>query len=434
MALAHLRINWQGRSVSLQFHTEKTVMAGHDLPISPLAPGIFPKIGGIRGVELYTKEAGFKYQGRDDLLIALFQPGTTVAGVFTSSKAAAASVGWCKQSVSEGEARALVVTAGNANAYTGQGGEEAVVTMAGALSSKLGCAPEYIQIAQTGVIGQPFPVDVFLDSYQQALAAPAVGFEQAAKAIATTDTFPKASTYMCEVGGVKVTLAGIAKGSGMIAPNMATMLGFIMTDVKLPAETLQSMLKEAVDHSFNAITVDGDTSTNDMVLIFATGAAAHMSVSAEELSAFKDALQALCQDLAQQIVRDGEGASKFISIKVQGAGNGAEAKAVAASIANSPLVKTAIAGEDPNWGRIIMAVGNAPVDLDIEKVRLYFGDMLVAENGAVHPAYEEERGSAYFKNAELDITLDLGQGAAEFTVWTCDLTHGYISINADYRS
>lgn len=409
-------------------------MAGHNLPISPLAPKTFPKVHGIRGVELHTKEVGFKYQGRDDLLIALFQPGTTVAGVFTSSKAAAASVDWCKQALSGGEARALVVTAGNANAYTGQGGQEAVVDMARALSGALDCAPEHIHIAQTGVIGQPFPVGAFLNSYKDALAAPAVGFEQAAQAIATTDTFPKASTYMCEIDGEKVTLAGIAKGSGMIAPNMATMLGFIMTDAKLPADQLQNMLKEAVDHSFNAITVDGDTSTNDMALAFATGAADNGTVPADQLGGFKDALQSLCQDLAQQIVRDGEGASKFISIKVQGAGTTANAKAVGASIANSPLVKTAIAGEDPNWGRIIMAIGNAPVDLDVDEVRLYFGDMLVAEKGAVHPAYEEEWGSAYFKNAELSLTLDLGQGDAEFTIWTCDLTHGYISINADYRS
>lgn len=409
-------------------------MAGHDLPVSPLAPKAFPSITGIRGVDLRVMAAGFKYKGRDDLLIALFDEGTTVAGVFTSSKAAAASISWDKDALADGEARALIVTAGNANAYTGGEGRTSVVNMADALSQTLGCTPQHIQIAQTGVIGQLFPTDIFLSTYENTLATPAASFEQAAKAIATTDTFPKAAVRTCEISGVPVTLAGIAKGSGMIAPNMATMLGFVMTDAKLPNDVLQSALKEAVDTSFNAITVDGDTSTNDMVLAFATSAAENPNVSEAELADFQAALIALCQDLAQQIVRDGEGASKFISIKVQGAKDVAEAKAVGTTIANSPLVKTAIAGEDPNWGRIIMAVGNAPVALDIEKIRLYFGDKLVSENGAVHPAYEEEWGVVYFKNAELDFTVDLGQGDADFTIWTCDLTHGYISINADYRS
>ncbi|MGD8326805.1 MAG: bifunctional glutamate N-acetyltransferase/amino-acid acetyltransferase ArgJ [Sphingomonadales bacterium] len=413
-------------------------MAAHDLPRSPLAPKTFPSVDEIRGVGLRSYAAGFKYKGRDDLLIAVFEPGTQAAGVFTSSKAAAASVHWCKKTLEQGtSARALIVTAGNANAYTGAAGESAITEMVAALTAELKCEAGQVLIAQTGVIGQPFPADKFISACRPALASPTASFEQAARAIATTDTFPKAAMKICEIDGVSVTLSGIAKGSGMIAPDMATMLGFVMTDAQLPSLVLQQLLKRAVDHSFNAITVDGDTSTNDMVLAFATGAAGNPDISDAadpRLEGFAKALEALCQDLAQQIVRDGEGASKFLSITVQGAKSEADAKAVAMTIANSPLIKTAVAGEDPNWGRIIMGVGKAPVDLNVDQLKLYFGPKLVAEQGAVCADYSEDWGVHYFKQAELEFTIDLCDGEAAFTVWTCDLTHGYISINADYRS
>lgn len=413
-------------------------MAAHDLPRSPLAPKTFPSVNQIRGAELRTYPAGFKYKGRDDLIIAVFEPGTQAAGVFTSSKAAAASVHWCRKALDQGaSARALIVTAGNANAYTGAAGVSAIEEMTSALSEELNCEAEHIQIAQTGVIGQPFPADKFISAYKEALKSPSASFEQAARAIATTDTFPKAAMRTCEIEGVSVTLSGVAKGSGMIAPDMATMLGFVMTDAKLPGHILQKLLKRAVDRSFNAITVDGDTSTNDMVLAFATGVAGNPDFSDAtdpRLEGFAQALEALCQDLAQQIVRDGEGASKFLSITVKGAKSEADAKTVAMTIANSPLVKTAVAGEDPNWGRIIMAVGKAPVELKVEHLKLHFGPHLVAEQGAVSAAYSEDQGADYFKQEELEFTIDLCDGEASFTVWTCDLTHGYISINADYRS
>ena len=408
------------------------------MTVSPLAPARFPTMAKIDGLRLSAIAAGLRYKGRPDLFLAELAPGTQAAGVLTRSKTASAPVLWCRQSLKRGTARAVVVNAGNANAFTGAGGLQAVEETAAATAKALGCAKADVFLASTGVIGE------VLDGKKIAglLGKLARGLKpgnwtRAARAICTTDTFSKGASVITEIDGKPVTIGGIAKGSGMIAPDMATMLAFIFTDAKIPAKVLQSLLRAANDKSFNAVTVDGDTSTSDTCLLFATGKARHGKITRAgdpRLKAFKTALLQVMQDLAHQIVRDGEGATKFVSITVSGAESAAAAKIIARSIANSPLVKTAIAGEDPNWGRIVMAVGKAGEAANRDAMSIRFGDYPIANNGTALPGYDEVPVAAYMKGQEIDIAVDVGVGRGRATVWTCDLTHGYITINADYRS
>jgi glutamate N-acetyltransferase/amino-acid N-acetyltransferase len=400
---------------------------------SPLAPANQPEMPVVPGVWMSAVASGIRYSGRKDLLLMQFAQGTEVAGVFTRSLTAAAPVLRSKQHVQGGAARALVVNSGNANAFTGQMGEKAVTLTCAKAAELVGCEEEECYVASTGVIGEPLPTDKILEGLpiaHQALSDG--GWQDAAEAIMTTDTFPKMATRKAKIAGVEVTLNGIAKGSGMIAPDMATMLGFIVTDANIPCEKLQAMLSEVNAHSFNAITVDSDTSTSDMVLLFATAQAEHAADA--DLSDFKAALASLMLDLAQQIVRDGEGAKKLFSVKVEGAADDNAARTVAMAVANSPLVKTAIAGEDANWGRVVMAVGKAGEKADRDKLTIRFGPHPVAEKGQRHGSYDEAVLSDYMKAQELEIGVDLGIGEGHFTAYSCDLTEGYIRINADYRS
>ncbi|SLN10113.1 bifunctional glutamate N-acetyltransferase/amino-acid acetyltransferase ArgJ [Oceanibacterium hippocampi] len=403
---------------------------------SPLAPAGFPVLPAIAGVTLATGNSGIRYKGRDDVLFARFVPGTTVAGLLTRNSMPGAPVTWCRANLARGSAGALVVNAGNANVYTGAAGDRAVEETAAAAAKIAGCVAEDVYVASTGVIGVPLPAEKI------AALLPALGngegdFEAAAKAICTTDTFPKGASATATIGGDRVTIAGIAKGSGMIQPDMATMLAFVFTDANLPAEVLDSILREANDRSFNAITVDSDTSTSDTLLAFATGRAGnrHVSDPADPLlDEFRAALEAVLVDLAKQVVRDGEGASKFITVQLGGAKDDLSARRIALSIANSPLVKTAIAGEDANWGRIAMAIGKSGEPIRMEAVRITIGGVQIAANGGLDPAYREADVVPHMKGQEIEITVDVGIGDGRATVWTCDLTHGYISINADYRS
>jgi glutamate N-acetyltransferase / amino-acid N-acetyltransferase len=385
--------------------------------------------------------AGIRYPGRTDLLLALFEPTTTVAGVLTRSKTASAPVEWCRAHLKHGMARALVVNSGNANAFTGMAGREAVKATAHAAANVADCLESDVYIASTGVIGEPLDPGKFVGLLAGlAENAQADAYEMAARAIMTTDTFPKLATRSCEIDGVSVTLNGIAKGAGMIAPDMATMLAFLFTDAAIEPGALHDVMAPLVEDSFNAITIDSDTSTSDTCLIFATGTATKRGAPRiargddERLAGFREALGELMTDLAHQIVKDGEGLTKFVKLTVTGAETKAAARTIALSIANSPLVKTALAGEDPNWGRIVMAVGKAGEAADRDKLAIRFGDILVAENGGVASGYREEQGAAYMKRAELEIAVDVGVGEAAATVWTCDLTKEYIAINADYRS
>ena len=408
------------------------------MKVSPLAPAKFPTMAKIDGLRLAAIAGGLRYKGRPDLFLAELAPGTQAAGLLTQSKTASAPVLRCRQSLKRGTARAVVVNAGNANAFTGARGMQAVEETAAATARTLGCARADVYLASTGVIGE------VLDGKKIAglLGRLARGLKPgnwrpAARAICTTDTYPKGATVVCEIDGVPVTIGGIAKGSGMIAPDMATLLAFVFTDAKIPAKVLQSLLRSANAHSFNAITVDSDTSTSDTCLLFATGKARHGNVSRAgdaRLKAFKAGLLQVMQDLAHQVVRDGEGASKFVSVNVKGAASKAAAKSIALSIANSPLVKTAIAGEDPNWGRVVMAVGKAGERAERDALSIRFGDHVIANDGVAVPGYDEAPVAAYMKGREIDITVDVGVGRGRATVWTCDLTHGYITINADYRS
>ena len=412
-------------------------MAQH--PVSPLAPKRFPWLAPVAGVRLASTAAGLRYRGRRDLLLAELAPGTTVAGVFTRSKIPSAPVDWSRAALKGGTARALVVNAGNANAFTGRAGAAATAASAAAAARLLGCRPAQVFIASTGVIGEPLSVERILKGLPRlARALKPTGWRGAAEAIATTDTFPKGASRTAEIDGTPVSLSGIAKGSGMIAPDMATMLAFVFTDARLPGSVLQRLLVRANDRSFNAITVDGDTSTSDTVLLFATGAGPrHRAVTRAtdpRLAAFKAALEDLMVDLAHQVVRDGEGATKFVEITVSGAASAGAARRIAMSIANSPLVKTAIAGGDPNWGRIVMAVGKAGERADRDRLAIRIGDWQVAENGAARPDYVEAPVARYMKGAEVAIAVDVGVGRGRARVWTCDLGHGYVSINADYRS
>lgn len=406
---------------------------------SPLAPARFPNIPEIAGVRLSAVAAGVRYRGRKDVMLAELAPGTTVGGVFTRSRTAAAPVEWCREKLKSGRARAVLVNAGNANAFTGLAGMSAVETVAKAVATELSCRPAEVFLASTGVIGEPLQHDRItraMARLRRGLSGKA--WRSAAEAIRTTDTFPKAATAVAEIDGKPYGIAGIAKGSGMIAPEMATMLAFVFTDARLPTDVLQHLTVTANRTSFNAISVDGDTSTSDTVLTFATGQAPrHRRVSTAadpRLADFRTKLRAVMTDLAQQIVRDGEGASKFVTVTVSGAESPRAARRIGLCIANSPLVKTAIAGNDPNWGRIVMAVGRAGEKVDRDRLVISIGDWPVTAGGMVRADYQESSVTQYMKSSEIDIRVDVGVGRGRFTVWTCDLTQTYVSINADYRS
>lgn len=411
------------------------------MSVSPFAPNSLPSVPAIEGVRLAACEAGIRYKDRKDLVLALLSPGTAVGGVLTRSRTASAPVDWCREQLAHGSARALVVNSGNANAFTGMKGRDAVSATAAAAAAVANCAESEVFLASTGVIGEALDPDRFTGRLA-GLAKEAVdsAWEDAARAIMTTDTFPKLASRTVQIDGTDVHVNGIAKGSGMIAPDMATMLAFIFTDAPMTPAAIQAICADAVDASFNAITVDSDTSTSDTVLLFATGAAKARGVaeiadlSEQRAQPLVDAISEVMLELAHHIVRDGEGASKFVSITVEGAETAHAARRIAFSIANSPLVKTAFAGEDPNWGRIVMAVGKSGEAADRDRLAIWFGDIRVASEGEVDPAYTESDGAAYMKNAELDVRVDVGAGKASATVWTCDFTARYISINADYRS
>ncbi|HEX9568318.1 MAG TPA: bifunctional glutamate N-acetyltransferase/amino-acid acetyltransferase ArgJ [Rhodospirillales bacterium] len=406
--------------------------------VSPLAPKSFPNLPAVDGVVFATAEAGIKYRNRRDVLLAIFDKGTTVAGVFTQSKCPSAPVEWCKAALKPGRARALLVNSGNANAFTGKRGSEAVKASAAMVADLLGCKPKDVFLASTGVIGEPLDPQKFAAVLGKTAKRAAPGpWLDAASAIMTTDTYPKGATRRVQIGDATVTINGIAKGAGMIAPDMATMLAFVVTDAALPANVLQALLAKGVRGSFNAITVDGDTSTSDTLLMFATGKAGNPKINAagdKRLRAFRAALDDLLRDLAHQVVRDGEGARKFVEIRIAGATSKKSARRIAMSVANSPLVKTAIAGEDANWGRVVMAVGKAGEPADRDRLSISFGDIRVAANGERDPDYSEAAASAYMKNQHIVITVDLGIGKGRDTVWTCDLTKEYVAINGDYRS
>ena len=404
---------------------------------SPLAPDRFPDLPTIDGLSLAVAASGLKYKNRYDLLLMTLCDTATVAGVFTRSDTAAAPVIWSRNVVASGRAGAILTNAGNANAFTGERGHDTVLQISAALASELGISADQILLASTGVIGEPLESAKISAYFPQLIANQDAGWEQAAEAILTTDTFPKGAHITCDIEGVTVNICGIAKGSGMIAPNMATMLGYIATDATIPANVLQSFLTTASDHSFNSITVDGDTSTNDTVFLIATGRAntpAINSAGDPKVAGFRDALQQLMVDLATQIVRDGEGASKFITINVSGANSDHQARHIGLAIANSPLVKTAIAGDDANWGRIVMAVGKSGFGIDQQAIGIKIGGFQVATNGMRVSNYDETPIAAHMQTASIDITVSVGAGVGMATVYSCDLTHDYISINADYRS
>lgn len=411
-------------------------------PVSPLAPAAFPALPAIDGVRFAAAEAGVRYKGRLDVMLAEVAPGAAIAGVFTRSATRAGPVLWCEEKLAALGAEAggfgILVNSGNANAFTGSNGRAAVEATAGAAARALGVPVGHVFVASTGVIGEPLPSDrivAALDGLRDSLDAGAA--ERAARAIMTTDTFPKGAVARVDLDGVPVTLIGFAKGSGMIAPDMATMLVFLFTDAAVAPGVLQEVVARGADRTFNCITVDGDTSTSDTLLMAATGRAAMPPIATAgdpRLAPFEAALEGVMRDLAHQVVRDGEGATKFVEIRVEGAESDADARKVALSVANSPLVKTAIAGEDPNWGRIVMAVGKSGAAADRDRLGIRFGDIVVAENGWVSPGYAEAEGAVYMKRAELVVEIELGIGDGAATVWTCDLTHRYIEINADYRS
>ncbi len=408
-------------------------------PVSPLAPEVFPALEPITGVGLATAETGIRYKNRPDVLLALVPAGTTVAGCLTTSKSSSAPVDWCKAALKQGAARVLLVNAGNANAFTGKAGVATVKAVAKAAAKQFGCKPSEVFQASTGVIGEPLN-PAFIVNALPALevAASPDAWTSAARAIMTTDTFAKASIAKAKLGKDTVTIQGIAKGSGMIAPDMATMLVFIFTDAAVPAKALQTLLSASVAKTFNCITVDGDTSTSDTVLLFATGAKGKVSglksAGDARLKGFAKTLDHVCHDLALQVAKDGEGAEKLIEITLTGAANDKAARTIAMSIANSPLVKTAIAGEDANWGRIVMAIGKAGEKAVRDKLKIRIGGILVARNGMRDTAYKEAEIMPHMKGRHVIIEADVGVGKGRATVWTCDLTHGYIDINGSYRS
>jgi len=410
-------------------------------PRSPLAPETEPSLPTIPGVRIAARACGVRYQGRTDVCLMEFTPGTTIAGVLTRSLTASAPVDWCRQALKGGRARAILVNSGNANAFTGLKGRQATELTAKSAASAVGCGENEVYLASTGVIGEPLDATKFA-GVLDTMAKDAVSdfWFEAAKAIMTTDTYPKVATRSAEIDGVKVTINGIAKGAGMIAPDMATMLSFVVTDADISSSALQALLSDGVGPSFNSMTVDSDTSTSDTLMLFATGAAAADGQARidraddPKLAAFRTALNELLKDLAIQVVRDGEGATKMLEITVTGAENDAAAKRIALSIANSPLVKTAAAGEDANWGRVVMAVGKAGEMADRDKLAIWFGDVRVAVNGERDASYSEEAASNVMKQQDIPVKVDLGLGNGRATVWTCDLTKEYVAINGDYRS
>ncbi|MGH6888624.1 MAG: bifunctional glutamate N-acetyltransferase/amino-acid acetyltransferase ArgJ [Rhizomicrobium sp.] len=406
---------------------------------SPLAPKAFAQLPPIAGVRLAAGAAGIRYRGRNDVMLAVFAPETQVAGVLTRSRTASSPVEWCRAQLAQRGARALVVNSGNANAFTGAAGQEAVRAVAGSAAAILDCRAQEIFVASTGVIGEPLPAERItriLGSLAEQGAAAA--WRDAAEAIMTTDTFPKLATARADIDGHRVTINGIAKGSGMIAPDMGTLLAFVFTDACLPAPVLQDMLNAGVKNSFNAITVDSDTSTSDTLLLFATGKGApHPAISGPKdrrLADFREKLEQVMLDLALQVVRDGEGAQKLIQVDVKGAESDESARRIGFAVANSPLVKTAIAGGDANWGRIVMAVGKSGERADRDRLRIAFGSQLVAENGQRAQCYDEAAAARSVVGREVEIRIDLGLGSGRARVWTCDLTEGYIRINGAYRS
>jgi glutamate N-acetyltransferase / amino-acid N-acetyltransferase len=409
--------------------------------VSPLAPTDVPDMPAIAGVRLATAAAGIRYKNRTDVLLALLDPGTTVAGVFTRSKCPSAPVEWCRAKLRGGKARALVVNSGNANAFTGKTGKQSTALTAQIAAKAAGCKQDEIFLASTGVIGEPLDATKFNGVLGQlAQDAEPANWMEAARAIMTTDTFPKVATATIKLGKAKVNICGMAKGAGMIAPDMATMLAFIFTDAPISAPALQALLKAAVEDTFNAVTIDGDTSTSDTLLAFATGAAADNGApkisraSDPRLKAFVKAFNEVLADLSEQVARDGEGARKLIEIIVEGAKTKQSARRIAMSIANSPLVKTAVAGEDANWGRVVMAVGKAGEPADRDKLSISFNGIRVATRGARDPSYDEQEVSAAMKQPEIQIKVALGLGKGRDRVLTCDLTKEYVAINGDYRS
>ena len=404
--------------------------------VSPLAPARFPALPAVGGIRLATAAAGVRYQGREDLMLAELAPGTTVAGVFTRSLCTAAPVDWSRHALaaSRGISRAVIVNSGNANAFTGAAGYAVSQHSAEAVAAALGADAHEVLVASTGVIGEDLPVErihTALPGLVAALSAPGpAAWEAAAVAICTTDTFPKGAS--AAVAGTGAHVAGIAKGSGMIAPDMATMLAFVFTDLAVDASAAHELLASSVNGSFNRITVDSDTSTSDTVLLAATGASG--ADAAQHSDAFRAALDAVTLDLAHQIVRDGEGASKFVAVTVTGAAGDGAAAAIARAVADSPLVKTALAASDANWGRIVAAVGKAGQRADRDRLCIWIGDEQCAANGVRWPGYREERATAHLLGQEIELRVDVGVGHGEATVWTCDLTHGYIDINAGYRT
>ena len=408
---------------------------------SPLAPKNFPKIPKVKGVDLGTARSGVKYKGRSDIFTAIFDKGTTVAGSFTQSKITAEPVDFCRKNIADGNARALIVNAGFANAFTGAKGKKINKSIAVNVKKILKCREKDIFICSTGVIGEQIPLRPTNKAISQSLKESGSNWKQSSKAITTTDTFSKASGRKITIDGHEVSIAGIAKGSGMISPNMATMLAFIFTDAAIDSRVLQTLLNLELRNSFNAITVDSDTSTNDTVLVFATGKAMdHGNVKPisrtgdPRLIEFRKAFKEIMHDLAIQIVKDGEGASKLIHVKVSGAENSSAAKKIARSIADSPLVKTAIGASDPNWGRIIMAMGKARESIQSRRVSLKIGKNLILKDGEVSRSYSEAKTKKYMKGSEILIDIELGLANGDSDIWTCDLTEGYIRINADYRS
>jgi glutamate N-acetyltransferase / amino-acid N-acetyltransferase len=409
--------------------------------ISPLAPASFPAMPPVPGVRLATAAAGIRYAGRTDVLLALFDRGTAVAGVFTRSKCPSAPVDWCRARMKRGAARALVVNSGNANAFTGKSGRAATELTAELAAGAAGCESNDVLLASTGVIGEPLDAMKFADVIDRLVedAAPG-GWDRAAQAIMTTDTFAKGAAAVLRLGASAVTICGIAKGAGMIAPDMGTMLSFVFTDAPIAPAVLRALLRQGVEDTFNAVTIDGDTSTSDTLLVFATGAAAAhgvakiTSMSDQRLAAFRKGFNAVLANLAEQVARDGEGARKLVEIVVEGARSKGSARRIALSIANSPLVKTAIAGEDANWGRVVMAVGKAGEPADRDRLSIWFNGIRVAHKGERDPAYNEADVSAAMKRPEITLKVGLGLGKGRDRVLTCDLTKEYVAINGDYRS
>ncbi|MEZ5752377.1 MAG: bifunctional glutamate N-acetyltransferase/amino-acid acetyltransferase ArgJ [Paracoccaceae bacterium] len=438
---------WKGRAKDLAAQIASLGAAATAKPakkviVSPLAPKDgFPALPVIDGAEFAVVQAGVRYAGRTDVMLARLAPGTVMAGTFTRSATRSAAVLDCQAKIGgtkTGTGAAILVNSGNSNAFTGARGWASVNALTASVAAKLDLPADRVFTSSTGVIGEPLPherIEAKLDDLIAALSAD--GITDAARAIMTTDTYPKGAMAEIDIDGATVRIAGIAKGSGMIAPDMATMLVYIFTDAKISQKLLQTMVSRLTDRSFNAITVDSDTSTSDTLLVAATGTSAAPMMNGPRSTgakAFEEALGSVMMNLAHQVVRDGEGATKFCGIAVTGAASDADARRCALSIANSPLVKTALAGEDPNWGRIVAAVGKSGAEADRDRLSIRFGDIRVATKGMIDPSYAEEAGAAYMKNAELDITVDLGIGRGKSKVWTCDLTHRYIDINADYRS